>query len=184
MTKQPQKQTIKHSLVAFTGYAGAGKDEAGQALIIQLGFRRCAMGDIVKDQLGMLLLKQLGIDLDTCSRAEKDKVRPLLELWGDINYRNVLSEFLKDVDHHHIKMGRPLVNTRLCRVTEAQAWKQRGGVIVYLEKLEVPPTTAWEEQRVEELFAEGLVDHRIDNNGTVEDLHEAVRAYVCGEVGV
>lgn len=177
----PKTTTIKHPLVAFTGYAGVGKDLAARPLIDTLDFRRVAMGDIIKEQLGMLLLKQLGIDLDTCSRTEKDRVRPLLELWGDLNYRNVLTEFMRDIDHH-LRMRRNLVNTRLCRLDEARAWRQRGGVIVYIHKEGLEPNTPWESERVDELFAHDLVDHRIDNNGTVEELHGAVMRYVTGEV--
>jgi dephospho-CoA kinase len=153
----------KVPLIAFAGYAGAGKDEAAKPLI-EAGYRRCCFGDIIKRQVEPLVRRHFGFSALTSDRAEKERIRRTLEAWGEDNYAGVMFEFFRELEL-------PAVNTRLVRVREAREWKKRGGVIWCIQRLGCDGATEWEQDRMRELWAEGAIDDVIDNNSTVDVLH-------------
>lgn len=155
------------SLIAFVGYARAGKDEAAKPLIAA-GFRRICFGDIIKSQVDFLIKQHLGFSAFTEVTEQKAKIRRTLENWGEDNYENIFNEFFDT-------LSIPSVNTRLCRVREAREWRARGGAIVQVVRPGVGPETDWSRDRLAELHGERLIDHTLHNDGTLEELFQKVK---------
>ena len=154
------------NLIAFAGYAGAGKDEAAVPLIAN-GYARHCFGDIIKRQLDEVVMRHFGFSAFTDNRQEKGRIRRTLESWGEDNYDAILEEFMASLPEK-------AVNTRLVRVQEAKRWKQRGGIIMCIQRFRCQPATGWEKDRMDELEYGGLIDYTIQNNETVADLHAKV----------
>lgn len=164
-----------HKLIAFTGYAGSGKDTAAEILIQEHGYERRCFGDIIKKQLAPVIKKHFGFDPLTATHEQKAKVRATLESWGNDNYDAIMEEFFKDLPER-------CVNTRLCRRREAIAWKDKGGVIIEVRKFQLPcePGPSDHQWLME---IEPYVDGFITNNGTKESLWGRVMWKVAGGEG-
>lgn len=155
------------AMIALCGYPRCGKDTAGEALVVDGWERRC-MGDIIKRQVDELCKGQLGFSAFTERDSQKETIRPMLEHWGDANYDNIVAEYFNTLP------AGPVVNTRLCREREAIEWKKRGGKIVEILRPGTFAKTDWEENTLARL-RDGYVDIAIDNYGTIENLHHAIR---------
>ena len=156
--------------IAFAGYAGSGKDTAALRLI-ERGFKRVCFGDIIKRQIDPLVQQHLGFSAFTALRERKERIRPLLEHWGDANYPNIEKEFFSD-------LPALCVNTRLVRVREAQKWVAGGGIIIIVSKVGVWAATNWEHACLDELSEwgeqrEGGV-YGVLNYSTTEHLQDEV----------
>lgn len=161
-----------HNLVALTGYSGVGKDESAKPLIDR-GYVRHCFGDIIKSQVDPLIREYFGFSAHTDDRTQKAKIRRTLESWGEDNYDDIFYEYFAELPEK-------AVNTRLCRVKEARAWKERGGIIIEIHNPRVPPSTQWEIGIMRELRDSGLIDKNINNNDTIQVLHELVLEAVLG----
>lgn len=150
------------NLIAFTGFAGAGKDEAAKAFL-DLGYERHNFGDLIKCEVDPLVVKYFGFSAFTEDRALKPLIRRTLEAWGEDRYDAILKRFLDTLPVE-------AVNTRLCRVKEAVEWRARGGIILYVDRLGVSAATAWERDRMNELWDERLIDGQIRNWGSLSEL--------------
>lgn len=163
----------KRKLIAFTGYAGAGKDEAA-APLIAAGWERRAFGDIIKSVFDPLVRKHLGFSAHTQDRGQKSCIRGLLVHGGEAFYEAIFHQYF------HPNFGSaafaPLVNSRLMRLREAVKWKEFGGIIIEVVRPGVEPAEPMEAAWLEEIRAAGHIDHRIHNGGTVQALHQSVSA--------
>jgi hypothetical protein len=159
--------TFRFPLIAFTGFARCGKDEAAQILIAQ-GFNRVCFGDLIKAQLDPVMQKHLGFSAFTSDPVQKSRIRPVLEYWGDANWDNIFNEFFA-------ALTPPAVNTRLCRVREAEEWVERGGIIVNVVRPGVVAETPWAEKMFWEMQNSGLLHSCVVNNSSVEGLHQLIR---------
>lgn len=152
--------------IAFSGYAGAGKDTAASGLI-KVGFKRVCFGDIIKRQLDPMIRENLGFSAFTEDRCQKRLIRGVLEQWGEANYDAITEEFFRELPDW-------AVNTRLVRIREAKRWIEAGGYIIIVERPGVEPATQWEADRVRELsqwvWENPGSGTSISNNGSVEDL--------------
>lgn len=162
----PAAPEVKFPRIAFVGFGNVGKDEAAKALYLLL-FHKCAFGDIIKRQIDPLVQKYFGFSAFTENDGEKARIRPILEQWGEVNYDAITEEFFRNLPER-------AVNTRLVRVREARQWKDRGGIIVEIQRPGVGPATDWERDRLDELCAAGLIDYTIENDGTPEQLQQKV----------
>lgn len=154
-------------LIAFVGYARAGKDEAAKPLIAA-GYNRVCFGDVIKRQVDQLIQRHLGFSAFTEVTEQKAKIRRTLENWGEDNYDNIFNYFFNH-------LPRPAVNTRLCRVREAQEWKRLGGILVEIRRPNTDAETQWSADRLKELTDADLIDGVIFNDGTLEQLAAKVR---------
>lgn len=157
---------MQSNLIAFCGYGRAGKDEAAKTLIAH-GYDRVAFGDIIKGVFDDQVKKYLGFSAFTEVTEEKQKIRPLLEQGGEVFYDYVYDTFFSQLPAR-------AVNTRLCRIREAEEWIRRGGVIVEINRPGLKPDTEWSEQIVQGLWDHGLVSDVISNDGTLDDLDAKV----------
>jgi len=170
-TDQERKRT--RTLIAFTGYAGSGKDEAAVPLIAAEWERR-AFGDIIKDIFNPLVRQHLGFSAHTQDRGQKSLIRGLLVHGGEAFYDAVFGRYFHP--GFNSPAFHPLVNTRLMRLREAVKWKECGGIIIEVVRPGVEPAEPMEAAWLEEIRAAGHIDHLIVNGGTVQSLHQAVCA--------
>lgn len=149
--------------IAFAGYAGSGKDEAAKQLI-GMGFQRRCFGDLIKQDCDALIREHFGFSAFTEERDQKKLIRRTLEAWGDDNYDHLMYRFFNT-------LPALVVNTRLVRVPEAKEWRNRGGVIVLIERPGNPPASIWEADALQSLFEAEVIDGTLHNDGTVAQLH-------------
>jgi hypothetical protein len=162
------------NLVAFTGYADSGKDEAARPLI-EMGRERYCFGDIIKRQLDMIVQDHFGFSAFTENGSQKERIRPVMESWGEANYDKIFDEYFTGLSVKPFA-----VNARLVRVREAVEWKRRGGVIVCITRPGQRAATVWEEDRLRELWEGKLIDTEIINAATVRLLHDNVLTRLRG----
>lgn len=186
-----------YSLVAFTGYGNAGKDEAAKPLLAK-GYTRRAFGDVIKRRLrdacpchlkivldwmdeneprdvdarnnvraGFITVKQGRFDPFTEDDQIKQFLRPVLERYGETFYDAILRDYFQDLPAR-------TVNTRLVRVREGQAWVERGGIILEVQRPGVGPATDWERDRLQELRDAGLIRAAVVNDGDLLALDRRV----------
>jgi dephospho-CoA kinase len=158
---------MNHNLIAFTGYGRAGKDEAAKTLIAA-GYKRCAFGDIVKRQLDPLVQRHFGFSAFTENTQEKAQIRRTLEAWAEDNYETVRREFFRNLPSK-------AVNTRLCRLREAEEWVSRGGIIVEVRRPGLRAETTWAGEQLADLREHRMIQCVVSNDGTVEELHAKIR---------
>lgn len=170
-------------LVGLSGYARSGKDTAAAALIAA-GWQRVAFADklrAVADDSNPWVMQAGGSAIklhDLVARvgweeAKKNPdVREFLQNLG-VSVRKRLGEdtwvnaaFL-DVDK-----SRPVVITDCRFPNEAQAIKARGGKIVRISRDTVRAVNAHESETALDDYQ---FDAYLDNSGSVEGLHEAIR---------
>lgn len=163
---------MKHPRIAFTGFAGTGKDTAALPLIAA-GYERRCFGDLIKDLFDPLVREHLGFSAHTADRRQKHFIRPLLVHGGEVFYRTVSERFFASLPER-------CVNTRLMRVAEGNQWRAAGGVIIEITRPGHGCAEPMEERWLAELRAAGLIDHTVRNNGDMASLHRAV----CALAGV
>ena len=126
----------------------------------------------------MIPFREKGVfgDAFTEDDAFKVRIRPILEMGGDLIYDWVMREYFRVVDAKW-SAGKNVVNTRLVRIPEAKAWKQRGGVIYLVQRKDWPAASEWEESALETLRASGYIDGVLHNDGTAEDWQATARRF-------
>lgn len=97
--------------------------------------------------------------------VDKEIIRPILEHGGEVIYDWVSSTYFRSLDEY-VAQGRSVVNTRLCRLPEAEEWKRRGGIIVYIDRLNHPPATDWDKKMVDDLLSNSHVALSVINDST------------------
>lgn len=154
-------------LIAFTGLSGAGKDTAAEPLAAA-GYIRHNFGDLIKRELDTLISRHFQCSAFTEHRPDKERFRRTLEAWGEDNYHRLQAEYFRLIDHTPSNYVR-IVNTRLVRVEEAKAWRERGGVLIEIHRPGLEPATEREAEWRWRIMPH--TDAVVSNDGTPEVLH-------------
>jgi len=72
----------KYLVLGISGYAGVGKDLFYEKLSKKIDIKRYALADSLKTELRGVILRDYGIDVADCTRAEKKIIRPILVNYG------------------------------------------------------------------------------------------------------
>ncbi len=161
--------------IALCGYARSGKDEVARILTEQHGYERIATGDQIKAELADLIERHFNFSVFTERDCDKNKIRPILEAWGEARRTDHLSRVLQIV----CVGTAPYVNTRVMRVAECRAWKQAtGGFVVRVSRQQFEAVTDFESRCMSDLVEAQVIDAEILNHGTLEDLKTQV-IYTC-----
>jgi len=158
------------NLVAFTGYAGSGKDEAAKALI-QKGWDRKAFADPIK----RLVATQHSLTVEEVEALkDRDYWRRSLQVTSDHLKATFGAYFWVDMLFNEPHNGRLVVPD--CRFAyEALEVRGRGGRVIRIDRPGVGPRN----EHVSEVGVDAFKpDVLIINDGTIEDLHRKVFAAV------
>lgn len=180
-------------LVGLMGYAQSGKDATAQVLIEHYGFTRIAFADALRDMLYALnpLVYGPGAGRTHCDipwlwsvqeivdahgwefAKAHSEVRDYLQRLGTEAGRNVLGNNVwVDAAMQKVHPGFRYVFTDVRFPNEVHAIAKAGGWLWRVERAGTKPVNA----HTSETAVDGvLADALILNNGTLEDLHNAVR---------
>ena len=185
-------------IVGFSGYLRSGKDTAAQALI-EDGFEHRSFAKALKDMAYALYpivevrgvtppLRLAGVvDALGWERAKDayPEIRALLQRLGTDAGRKVLGEDIwVDTAMRGVeRTGHNVVFTDVRFPNEADAIKDRGGMVIRVTRLGTAPVSAAEVHPSETALDGYEFDAWINNNGTVEQLHNEVRYAVRNFLG-
>lgn len=162
--------------VALLGYARTGKDTVGRMLIDE-GYDRVAIGDIIKSQLNPVISAHLDHNAFTEDDGLKENVRPTYVEWGYSNYQNILDEFMDFIPEL-------AVNTRLYRFKEALKWKSLENSELWLvNRPGYGPKEPKVKEELDMIVDAGLVDRTINNDQCKEALQHKVAHSLSAAVG-
>lgn len=187
------------AIVGLMGYAQSGKDTTAQVLTDEFGFTRIAFADALRDMLYALnppiivdewvdslgdhemygtvkgVVDSVGWDE---AKTRYRHVRILLQRLGTEAGRNVLGQSVwVDAAMRKVKPGGRYVFTDVRFPNEVTAVRDAGGLMWRVVREGTKPVNAHaSETAADDVFA----DVTFLNNGTVEDLHRAVREVARG----
>lgn len=184
-------------IVAFSGYARSGKDEAAKILVEEFGFTRVSFADKLRDFL-YALNPRVDIVFSTPQRDDPyywrkvqdiidqygwdgykespfgTEIRELLQRLGTEAGRQVLGENVWVDAAFNVEADKIVVSD--CRFpNEAQAVKDRGGVVTRITRYNVGPAN---QHPSETSLDDWPFDYQIQNNSTLEEYREKVRTWI------
>ncbi len=71
-------------IIGLSGYAGSGKDLFYHILSSKIKCKRFALADLLKEELHQTIKSLYGVDIFTCSREEKELIRPIMVAHGKV----------------------------------------------------------------------------------------------------
>lgn len=175
-------------LIGFMGYARAGKDTAALALP---EYERLAFADALKEHTNGLIegvIADAGIPPEEYVQMQeapdyKERIRPLFVAVG-ATMRALQPTIWIDIVHQNLEWIGEGANVKITDVrylNEVKFIQAKGGIIILVERVGVGPANDEETRSFRQVFeAEALGTikpiYRIQNDGTVEKLHELVKA--------
>jgi hypothetical protein len=187
-------------IIAFKGYAGAGKDAMANVLVEEKGFLRLSFAGVLRDCMEALdpivFATGDGVDPDEPivkrykdviseygyveAKAQFAEVRDLLQRMGTEVGRNILGQNIwVEAAMKNVDPNLDYVVTDMRFPNEYEAVKQAGGICVNVLRPGVGPVNAHPSETAIDEFE---YDYTIQNDGTLEDLEGyALNLYV--EVG-
>lgn len=173
----------KPKIIGLTGYARSGKDTVGEILTSQHGFTRLAFADGVRNLAARIdpILDNNGRRLSSYIEQEgwedskvHPEVRQFLQTLG-VAVRDTLgaSLWIDALFRKAVRLGTPVVITDVRFVNEADAIRDRGGVVWRVER----PGTGPVNGHVSETAMDGYIpDYTIYNVASLDYLADSVRA--------
>lgn len=173
-------------IIGLSGYARSGKDESAKALA-ELGYKRVAFADKLRD-----FLLALNPIVDWKDRKTPVRVRGVIDSYGWDGYKESPwgTEIRELLQRLGTECGRQIISDTVwidaalngvdgdicvtdCRFpNEAQAIVDRGGIIVRVNRPGVGPAN---DHPSETALDDWPWDYVVENNGTIEELHQKVR---------
>lgn len=164
-------------LIGLTGKAGAGKDSVADILEREAGFRRYALAQPIKDALCAMLRtpehvlfarERKELPLEKLGISPRRLAQTLGTEWG----RALRSDFWLALAERHVDLSADTVITDIRFPDEAEWILSQGGFVVKVIRYGVK---AVEAHASEAGIPLDLVQSRILNIGTLQDLEEEVR---------
>ena len=179
-------------LIGLCGYAAAGKDTAARVLIDDLFFQRVAFADPIKGALlaldplvpgpreeQYLRLSEFCKDRSWAEVKEYPEVRRLMQVLGTEVGRNLFDpEIWVKIAESKILSQLSVGNTVVTDVrfpNEARLIKKHGGVLVRVTRPGFGPVNEHVSDRASENWT---YDHVLENDSTIEALHEKMKTLV------
>lgn len=183
-------------IIGLNGYAGSGKDAAAEALVSR-GFTRVAFADVLRNILYVtdpwIPLVRNESDLSYAWRTYQHverlsfvvddigwddakntypEIRRLLQVFGTEGGREILGENIwVETALKGIRPGENVVVTDVRFKNEADYIRSQGGTVIKIVREGVGPVNNHISDNAMELYK---FDHIINNNGTLQDLHDEV----------
>lgn len=178
-------------IVGLSGFAGSGKDTAAEVLTREYGFTRVAFADVLRE---MALAIDPYVELEAASsdypivlyhrlsrviensgwdhaKNEYPDVRRLLQRLGTEAGRNILGDNIWVDTALKNHKGHDIVVTDVRFPNELDAIHEQDGISIRIERPGVGPKN---DHASETSLIDALFTHIINNDGTIEELHEKV----------
>lgn len=187
-------------LIGLTGKAGAGKNEAANALT-KIGWKQDAFADRMRTAMLALdpwvfdfdggvrlsvLVNHLGWDE---AKRNHPEVRRLLQKFGTEAGRDIhgkdcwVDALFRDLDINGPHLTPPMVVTDVRFDNEALAINKRGGIVIEIVRPGLEELAQGNSAHASEAgLSRSLIDYTIENNGTIEMLHGNVLVVLGNEV--
>jgi len=177
-------------IIGLTGNARVGKDTAARGLT---GWIRRAFADELKREVAAFALSAYKIMALNCTPEQKELIR-----WLMVGHGRTMRAIDPQYWIGHVEASMQMVDNaplvgKMCSLVpikanfvvtdvryrnEAEWVESKGGRTIMIVRHGYGPANETEAQSIGELIASGLVSATIDNDGTIEELHEKTRAEV------
>jgi len=161
-------------IVGLTGYAGSGKDAAGQYLDFEHAFQRLAFADALKS-----VAYDLGWDGSKNAEGRDFLVRLGKGMRDHVHPQVWILPLEARVEEAHPSLCRWVV-ADVRYENEAHWIRGKGGIVIHIARPGYEPANKEEERSIGGLIANGLVDLRIENSGDLGYLCEQLGFFVDG----
>lgn len=132
---------------------------------------------ILSDSKFSRKVKEMSIDV----RANLLSIRQLLQYWGTEIMRRHLGDQLWSLTTLKLAEVHDLIISDMRFKVEAEMVKERGGIVIYIDRPGCEVGNHQSEREAFELYQEGKCDYVIHNNGTLEDLFEKCKNILSNE---
>lgn len=132
---------------------------------------------ILSDSKFSRKVREMSIDV----RANLLSIRQLLQYWGTEIMRRHLGDQLWSLTTLKLAETHDLIISDMRFKVEAEMVKERGGIVIYIDRPGCEVGNHQSEREAFELYQEGKCDHVIHNNGTLEDLFEKCKDVLSNE---
>ncbi len=163
-------------LIGFHGYAKSGKDTAASAEYFN-DFDKFAFAKPLKDAVSILYLftdNQLYVNKEEIDTRYNKSPRQVLQEFGSY-LRSQDTDFfcnlMKYKIQESIKKQKNIIITDVRYENEAKLIKQMGGIIIHINR-DIKEKVR--EHESEKILPNNLIDYTIENNSTIEDLHNNI----------
>ena len=150
--------------IGLSGVAGSGKDLFFTLLSQRVRCQRFSLADILKKEVSNFTQQSYGIDPITCSRQEKDLIRPLLVTHGSI--KRLRSEGRHWINQLNSKILKNKVKDKIVIITDIRYddyqkdevyWlkEELGGYLVHISKYRVEEAVSkknWPQKEANKVF--------------------------------
>jgi hypothetical protein len=128
-------------VIGLSGVAGAGKDLFFTLLSQRLDCLKASLADALKSEVSEFTKKEYGIDPISCSRLEKEAIRPLLVVHGTIkrdksNGRHWIEKLNKKINKNNLTNSIVIVtDIRYDEYPEDEVYwlkKELGGYLIHI----------------------------------------------------
>ena len=132
---------------------------------------------ILSDSKFSRKVKEMSIDV----RANMLSIRQLLQYWGTEIQRRYLGDQLWSLTTLKLAEINDLIISDMRFKVEAEMVKERGGIVIYIDRLGCEVGNHQSEREAFELYQEGKCDYVIHNNGTLKDLFEKCKSILSNK---
>lgn len=180
-------------IIAISGYAGSGKDEAAKALVEERGYQRIAFADVLRDVSYALdpYVRIEGRSYVDYFKAEFVRLQRVVDEFGWDYAKNNFQDVRRTLQRLGTEAGRDILGTNIwvdtafgrtdegtnivvtdCRFeNEAAATVSLGGIVVRIERHGVGPRN---DHPSEHGLKNWPFDAYVINNGTIEELRASM----------
>jgi hypothetical protein len=164
-------------LIGLCGLAGSGKDTCAKWLHLDFGYERYAFADALRESIYTLnpfvdgsrrlreVVEEYGYEI---AKRNFPEIRRLLQVYGTEVGRELYgSSFWIDRLFSKIGYRDRIVISDVRMTNEVDAIKARGGIIVWVDR----PGLERMSHASEQMDHASVCDHRISNDGTLEDFY-------------
>lgn len=125
-------------ILGISGCLASGKDTLYSLLAQRMNCKRVALADELRREMRPFILDKFNLDLFSCSREEKDSVRPLLVEYARIKRNQTNGRyFINKIDGYVKSLSCNVVITDI-RYPEELSWiKELKGILVHITKHKV-----------------------------------------------
>lgn len=165
-------------IIGLMGYAGSGKDTAAAHMP---GWHRLAFADKLKRDLIAHCIAFYRVNPVDATPEQKALIRPMLVAHGRI-MRDIDPDWwvkALECDLHRLPAEAQVIITDVRYPNECTRIRGLGGVVVYIRRPGVGAASDEEEKSIRDALKGFLHDATVANDGTPNDLSDAVHLAAC-----